>query len=464
MQVLLDTKTEYIDHLLDIITIPLAKKIYKMYDASNGNIKVFQQNLVEIKNWNNNKIYDEYQSLLKKTKCNYFDKLLKEIVMLNIKIKTENANKIKDISIIKSYDFIHRCMINVSIFCWKNVYLFSSKNLKPSEKQYHLNLIEKNIRKILKNTIRDITPFETILELYNEKGGNKMIESDTEEEETSGEEEDEEEETSDEEEDEEETSEDEEDEEETSEEEEDEISEVKTPKIKIIEPEKIEVIGKPKKEIIKTPRLNIKKSDDELIISPRINTEPQKELIISPRLNIKKSDDELIISPRINTEPQKELIISPRINTEPQEELNEPQKELIEPQKELIEQQEELIEPQKELIEPQKELIEPQDELDEEQDELDEEQDELDEEQEEQKELIITPRINTELEKEDNETDEENYINMNLVNNIKKKTNKVLIIHSDDDSNSGSDSDNIVEKDDNIKKINIKGMRKSRYY
>ena len=59
MQVLLDTKTEYIEHLLDIITIPLAKNIYKIYDASNGNIKLFQQNLVDIKNWNNNKIYDD---------------------------------------------------------------------------------------------------------------------------------------------------------------------------------------------------------------------------------------------------------------------------------------------------------------------------------------------------------------------------------------------------------------------
>ena len=411
MQVLLDTKTEYIDHLLDIITIPLAKKIYKMYDASNGNIKVFQQNLVEIKNWNNNKIYDEYQSLLKKTKCNYFDKLLKEIVMLNIKIKTENASKIKDISIIKSYDFIHRCMINVSIFCWKNVYLFSSKNLKPSEKQYHLNLIEKNIRKILKNTIRDITPFETILELYNEKGGNKMIESDTEEEETS-EEEEEEEETS--EDDEEETSEDDE-EEETSEDEEEEISEVKTPKIKIIEPEKIEVIGKPKKEIIKTPRLNIKKSDDELIISPRINTELQKE----------------------HNDVQEELNDTQQEPNDAQEELNGTQQEPNDTQEELNDVQEELNEEHEDFNE---ELIEPE------------------------KERTITPRINTEVEKEDNETDEENYINMNLVNNIKKKTNKVLIINSDDDSNSGSDSDNIVEKDDNIKKINIKGMRKSRYY
>jgi len=426
MQVLLDTKTEYIDHLLDIITIPLAKKIYKMYDASNGNIKVFQQNLVEIKNWNNNKIYDEYQLLLKKTKCNYFDKLLKEIVMLNIKIKTENASKIKDISIIKSYDFIHRCMINVSIFCWKNVYLFSSKNLKPSEKQYHLNLIEKNIRKILKNTIRDITPFETILELYNEKGGNKMIESDTEEEETS--EEEEEEETS--EDDEEETSEG--DEEEETSEDEEETSEVKTPKIKIIEPEKIEVIGKPKKEIIKTPRINIKKSDDELIITPRINTEPQKELIITPR-----------------------------INTEPQEELNGAQEELNDTQQEHNDTQQEPNDTQEEPNDTQQEPNDTQEEPNDTQEELNEEHEEL---IEPEKERTITPRINTEAEKEDNETDEENYINMNLVNNIKKKTNRVLIINSDDDSNSGSDSDNIVEKDDNIKKINIKGMRKSRYY
>ncbi len=168
MQVLLDTKKEYIEHLLDTFSTPLAKKIYKMYNETNMNISLFQKELVNIKNWNNNKIKDEYNDLVKKTNCKYLDKLLEKIILIDIQLKID-ISKIKltknDLDIIKGYDFIHKCYINISIYCWKNVYLFATKNLKPSEKQYHLNLIEKNIRKIIKNTIRDIIPFEKILEL-----------------------------------------------------------------------------------------------------------------------------------------------------------------------------------------------------------------------------------------------------------------------------------------------------------
>ena len=168
MQVLLDTKKEYIEHLIDVFSTPLAKKIYKIYNDVDMNISQFQKELVNIKNWNNNRIKDEYNELVKKTKCKYLDKLIEKILIIDIKLKIDlSKSRIskKDLDIIKPYDFIHKCLINISIYCWKNVYLFATKNLKPSEKQYHLNLIEKNIKRIIKNTIRDIIPFEKIFEL-----------------------------------------------------------------------------------------------------------------------------------------------------------------------------------------------------------------------------------------------------------------------------------------------------------
>lgn len=168
MQVLLDTKKEYIEHLIDVFSTPLAKKIYKIYNDVDMNISQFQKELVNIKNWNNNRIKDEYNELVKKTKCKYLDKLLEKIIIIDIKLKIDlSKTRIskRDLDIIKPYDFIHKCLINISIYCWKNVYLFATKNLKPSEKQYHLNLIEKNIKRIIKNTIRDIIPFEKIFEL-----------------------------------------------------------------------------------------------------------------------------------------------------------------------------------------------------------------------------------------------------------------------------------------------------------
>ena len=107
--------------------------------------------------------------IIKKTKCSYLKKLLEKIIIIDINLKTQNKFNPKKIKFISPHDFIHKCLINISIFCWKNVYLFSTKNLKPSEKQYHLNLIEDNIKKIIKNTIKSIFPYETILNTNDEK-------------------------------------------------------------------------------------------------------------------------------------------------------------------------------------------------------------------------------------------------------------------------------------------------------
>jgi len=215
MDGLLDTKKEYIDHLVDILIITISQKIYSLYEEcirDKKNLTDFQKKLINIKNWNNNIIKEEYENIKKKSKCNYIPKLLKSIFIISIKIKIydyKNKLKLKSPSV---EDFIHKCFINCSIFSWKNSYLFwNHQTLKPSEKQYHLNLIEKNFKKIIKNTIRDIIPIEEILEQLNNNEEEKEVEETDEKEE--------EEETEEEAEDEEETEEEAEDEEEVDEEE-----------------------------------------------------------------------------------------------------------------------------------------------------------------------------------------------------------------------------------------------------
>jgi hypothetical protein len=174
MQGLLDIKKEYTEHLLDKITIPISKRIYDIYNDCIKNKKglaEFQKNLNNIKNWNNTIIEDEYNKIKEKSNCDYLGKLVKIIIITNIKIKTfEYKNKINNIKIKIPLiqDFIHRCLINAAIFAWKNSYLFWNQNIKQSEKQYHLNLIEKNIKKVIKTTIRDNIPLNEILEQIEE--------------------------------------------------------------------------------------------------------------------------------------------------------------------------------------------------------------------------------------------------------------------------------------------------------
>jgi hypothetical protein len=186
MQGLLDTKKEYINIILDKFTVPICTYIYDIYKGCK-NIQEFQNKMANIKNWNNNIINESYINITTSSKCKLLPKILREVIVINVMLKTNkiNAKKIKTINV---EDFIHKCLINTGLYCWKNAYLFSHKNLKPCEKQYHLNIIEKNIKKIIKLTIRDCTPYELFLnddepEVEEEESDEEVDEEEEEEEE-----------------------------------------------------------------------------------------------------------------------------------------------------------------------------------------------------------------------------------------------------------------------------------------
>ena len=89
MEGLIDTRNEYIEHIQDVITIPLSKRIYEIWcncSKIKGSIKEFQKELVQIKKWNNNIIYEEYRKIVKATKCKYLADLIKMIIITTIKI------------------------------------------------------------------------------------------------------------------------------------------------------------------------------------------------------------------------------------------------------------------------------------------------------------------------------------------------------------------------------------------
>ena len=170
MEGLIETKNEYIEHMQDIITIPISKKIYEIWcDCSKrkGSIKEFQKELIQIKKWNNNIIDEEYKRIVKSSKCKYLADLIKIIIITTIKIKIYEYKDYFDnikIKIPAPEDFVHKCYINVSIFSWKNAYLFNNKNIKDSEHQNNLNIIEENFKIIIKKTFRDFIPFNDIVQ------------------------------------------------------------------------------------------------------------------------------------------------------------------------------------------------------------------------------------------------------------------------------------------------------------
>ncbi len=170
MEGLIETKNEYIEHIQDTITIPISKKLYEIWcDCSKrkGSIKEFQKELIQIKKWNNNIIDEEYKRIVKSSKCKYLADLIKIIIITTIKIKIYEYKDYFDnikIKIPAPEDFVHKCYINVSIFSWKNAYLFNNKNIKDSEHQNNLNIIEENFKIIIKKTFRDFIPFNDIFQ------------------------------------------------------------------------------------------------------------------------------------------------------------------------------------------------------------------------------------------------------------------------------------------------------------
>jgi hypothetical protein len=168
MEGLIDTRNEYIEHIQDILSVAISKRVYAIYtemmDEKKG-LKGFQNELYSIRKWNNNMVADEYKKIVKYTKCKYLSNLIKIIIITTIKIKIyeyrEQFDNIK-IKIPNPEDFVHKCYINAAAFSWKNAYLYNRNNIKDAEYQNNLNIIEENIRAIIKKTFRDFVPFDEI--------------------------------------------------------------------------------------------------------------------------------------------------------------------------------------------------------------------------------------------------------------------------------------------------------------
>jgi hypothetical protein len=331
MQNLLDCKKEYTDILLDSLAVPICTAIYDIYKTS-SNIQDFQQKMAHIKNWNNHIINEYYEKILNACdKKLVLSKLLHEVIVINIRLKIEDRKiNFKKIPFISFSDFIHKCLINIGIYCWKNAYLFSHKNLKPSEKQYHLNLIEKNIRKIIKISIRDCTPLELILLKDDEEA--EITDNQEEEDDEDNSDQEDEEETED---DEEETEDD--DEEETEDDEEDEDEE---------DGEEDETDDDDEKE-----------TEDEEEIKEEVKEEVKKEI----KKEVKK-DPEEDLKEEVKEEEPEEEVKEEEPEEEPKEEIKKEEPKKEEPKKQEIKEEVRVINIKNQLPQNKKNVVEISDE------------------------------------------------------------------------------------------------------
>ncbi len=152
-------------------TLEVIKQELSMNQIQNQSvIKIFQKQLSSIKDWNESSIIEEYERIKNRSKCNYLDKLIKAVIIANMKILStiqyggRRKSKIQ-VHIPTPTHFIHKCYIECAKEIYKNPYIFDmSLNLSSKEKHQNLRdsliLIDNGIQ----SAIRQLLPIGDLLE------------------------------------------------------------------------------------------------------------------------------------------------------------------------------------------------------------------------------------------------------------------------------------------------------------
>lgn len=182
---MIEAKKEYTSQLQQILspriyerfkyifngTIDVIKKELSMNHIQNESVvKIFQKQLVSIKDWNESSIIEEYERIKNRSKCNYLDKLNKAVIIANMKILSsiQYGNKRKSkiqVHIPTPTHFIHKCYIECAKEIYKNPYIFDmSVSLSAKEKHQNLRdsliLIDNGIN----SAIRQLLPISDLLD------------------------------------------------------------------------------------------------------------------------------------------------------------------------------------------------------------------------------------------------------------------------------------------------------------
>ncbi len=153
-------------------TIQVVQKELAMSQVQSGSVmKIFQKQLSSIKDWNESNIIEEYERIKSRSKCNYLDKLIKAVIIANMKILSTiqyGARKSKSkiqVHIPTPTHFIHRCYVECAKEIYKNPYIFDmSSSLSSKEKHQNLRDSLLIIDNGISSAIRQLLPIGDLLE------------------------------------------------------------------------------------------------------------------------------------------------------------------------------------------------------------------------------------------------------------------------------------------------------------
>ena len=176
IKLLRDQKEEYLEHLFDLLYEPIMQTFQDIYNTVQKSstqqnvLKNFQHELSKIPEWNQLQVEKAYTDIVK---CNYFQKLLKTVYILTIKIvllgiREDKRDTVK-LKVPSGELFVHKCLIHVARELWKRPYLFYhlARSIERQNNLYHCEVI---LRKKIKAVIRETIPIEWVVDNMADMG------------------------------------------------------------------------------------------------------------------------------------------------------------------------------------------------------------------------------------------------------------------------------------------------------
>lgn len=170
---IMSAKRDFTAILVQMIYPPIYQGIYSIWEDSKRAAdpkKVhteFQHRLSRVPKWNQSVIDREYERIIKHSKCDYLDELIKRVFLINtqvLAITIDPTRKIK-ISIPKTDHFFHKIYEECARNFFENSILMEDRqgSIPRFEQAKNLPRAQKLIVTSIENTIRKLLPIESLV-------------------------------------------------------------------------------------------------------------------------------------------------------------------------------------------------------------------------------------------------------------------------------------------------------------
>jgi len=175
MDIILHAKVEYTKQLQSILRKSIISTFSQIFEESklqNDEIlKTFQIKMTNVPNWNQDTIHEKYNQITSRISEDLFEKLLQAIIVSNVKIfgsiKKNQHAKI-EITLPDNKQFVHKIYVNCARAFYQSPSLFENRRgfITSAGSAKNSIKISKIVDECVEETIRNVLPFNNILEEY----------------------------------------------------------------------------------------------------------------------------------------------------------------------------------------------------------------------------------------------------------------------------------------------------------